>query len=310
MDLTVRPEPHIDFTETARLANESFGALGQAFSAGRLEWLYRRAFSNGTLVLGLFAGERKVGQVGLVGQTVCAASGPVRAVALVDLFILPGFRSREAIAALYGRVEAVCRERDVGLILAVPNGKAVGVNRKFLKLDTAATLAIQAGVAFPRRTRRVRTSSFVDAMQPAEGMALLARFEQLSDGGLRWTADSLWERLQEPGVRYALHTTDDLLLVSAPKIRRKLPLVLICGLLGRPGTPARPGDVRALVADACRLHRRPVFIYVGCNGPMPLPGWRVPARLRPSMMVVQARDLRSENPLTLDRFELIDFDFV
>lgn len=309
MDLIVRPEPHIDFTETARLANESFGALGQAFSAVRLEWLYRRAFSNGTLVLGLFAGDRKVGQVGLLGQIVCTGSGAVRAVALVDLFILPGFRSREAIAALYGRVEAMCQERGIGLILAVPNGKAVGVNRKFLQLETAATLAIRAGVALPRRGRRVRTSSLVEAMAPADGLVLLERFEQLKDSGLQWTAATLWERLQEPGARYAVHATDDLLLVSAPKTRRGLPLVLVCALLGRQGTAARRSDVRTLVSEACRVHGRPLFVYIGCNGQVPLPGWAVPARLRPSMMVVQARDLRTDRPLALERFELIDFDF-
>ena len=309
MELTVRPEPHLDFAETARLANESFGAIGQAFSPDRLEWLYRRAFSHGTLVLGLFAGDRKVGQVGLIGQSLSVGDRPAPAVALVDLFILPAFRSRDAIAALYGRVEAVCRERGIRYILAVPNGKAVGVNRKFLQLDTAATLAIRAGVAVPLRGSLVRASASVPSFSRESGLALLRPFEQAQARGLRWTAEGLWERLQEPAARYALHATDTLLMITAPKTRRRMPIVLICGMLARPGVSVATREVRALVSDAARLHRRPMFVYVGRNGQVPLPGWAIPERIRPSMMIVQARDLGTGVTPDLERFELVDFDF-
>ena len=43
---------------------------------------------------------------------------------------------------------------------------------------------------------------------------------------------------------------------------------------------------------------------------MPLPGLLLPARLRPSPMVLQMRDLaRGAPPVTMGRFETLDFDF-
>ena len=250
MDLTVRPEAHLDFRQTARLANEAFGALNQAFTAERMEWLYRRAFSHGTLVLGLFAGARKVGQVGLLGQILQVGDRSEPAVALVDLFIHPDFRSRDAIATLYGHAEAVCRERGVRFVVAVPNGKAVGVNRKFLGLDTAATLAFRAGIAIPPPSPWVLVPSFGVAARALRAAALLDRFAQESGGGLRWSSKGLWERLQDPAGRFALHVTQNLMLVTAAKERHGVPVVLHCAFLPAAGATVGGAEVRAVTAAA------------------------------------------------------------
>ena len=81
-------------------------------------------------------------------------------------------------------------------------------------------------------------------------------------------------------------------------------------LLPRPGaTPARR-DVGAVVSAACRLHRRPLFVYAGINGGVPLPGMLLPGRLRPSPMILQLRDFaEGAPPFAPSRFEAIDFDF-
>ena len=312
MELTVRPEAHLDFGMTAGLANEAFGAIGSAFTPERMEWLYRRAFSHGTLVLGLFAGARKVGQVGLLGQMLQVGGHAEPAVALVDLFIHPQFRSRDAIASLYGRAEAVCRERSIRFLVAVPNGKAVGINQKFLGLDTAATLQFRAGMALPFASRRVRLSSFVETLYRDPATLLLDRFAQDGSGALRWTGSALWERMQDPAARFALHATQDLLLVTTVRTQHHVPAVLHCALLPAAGATVEPADVRAVTAAAARLHGRPFFVYVGLNDRVPLPGWPVPERFRPSLMIVQGRDLQPGGTAPgfgLKRFELLDFDF-
>ncbi len=89
-----------------------------------------------------------------------------------------------------------------------------------------------------------------------------------------------------------------------------MPHALICALLPRPGATVRRRDVAAATAAACRTQRRPLFVYAGLNDAVPLPGLLLPARLRPSPMVLQMRDLaRGALPVRMQRFEAIDFDF-
>ena len=243
MQLAIRAET-IDPVETARLANEAFGG-GADFRPARLTWLYERAFSGGTEVLGLFDGERKVGQVALVRQRVRVAGGMALAVALIDLFILKAFRSREAISGLYGEAERVCRAQGVRFLLAVPNGNAAGVNKRFLGMREFMTLAIRAGVAAPLAGPVLHSAAARDLDQ-REAQALFARYAPSDGDGLYWTGESLWQRLQDPLATYGVHATDNLLLVSARRVLRRVPHTLLCAFLARGGTTVGARDVRAV----------------------------------------------------------------
>lgn len=311
-ELTVRWEPRPDYDLTAALASEGFGFAPGTFDAEALRWLYERAFGEGTTVLAAWAGDRKVGQIALVHQSLAAAGGPIEpAVALVDLFILKAFRSRAAMAALYGAVEDLCRERGIRFIVAVPNENAAGVNTRYLQLALAAKLEIRVGLAgLPRPWSRVDSHRVAD-LDPARGRDILGAFCGRTGSGLVWTGERLWERLQKPGAGYALHAGRDLLLVSAPRRQGRAPHTMLCALLARPGTRPGRGAVSAVVSAACRLHGRPLFVYAGLNAGVPLPGVLLPARLRPSPMILQVRDFRPEAPpLAISRFEALDFDFV
>ena len=55
-----------------------------------------------------------------------------------------------------------------------------------------------------------------------------------------------------------------------------------------------------------------LYIYIGINAKLPgLPGVVLPERMRPSPMLVQLRDFQpGQLPgFSLDRYELIDFDY-
>lgn len=313
-EVEVRPEAALDYPATAALAAEGFGAEPGRFTAEGLRWLYERAFTDGTTVLAAHAEGRKVGHIALVHQTVSTPRGPERAVALVDLFILKAFRSKAAMAALYGAVERFCRDEAIRFIVAVPNENAAGVNVRYLSLAEAARLEIRVGLGgFGGLGRRVETRRVAD-LGPEEGRAWLDRYCGGGGDGLLWTGARLWERLGKPGAGYALHATDDLLLVSAPRRDRRAAHTLLCALL--PRANARPGrrEVAAVVSAACRAHRRPLFVYAGVNAAVPLPGALLPARFRPSPMILQTRDFAEgasvpRAPLRLSRFEVIDFDF-
>ena len=309
--LAVRPEPDHDYEATARLADEGFEKSGPSFDAARLRWLYTAAFAGGSTTLGLFDGERKVGQVVLLQHPVRAGGETCDAISLVDLFILKAFRSRDAIERLYAAVERFCLEHRVRFVLAVPNGKAAGVNARFLKLQSFLTLEIRAGLALPV----MRGAGVVSVEAGRIGRAgcedLFRRFLPATGDGLSWSADTLWARLQDPAARYGVHATDDLLVISSRRVTRRLPHTLLCAMMPRPGGRVTRADVGRLTAAACALQGRPPFVYVGLNTAVPLPGWSLPARLRPSPMVVQCRDLAATAvPPPFERFELLDFDFV
>lgn len=308
--LEIALEPVLDYAETAALATEGFGAAPGTFEPARLRWLYERAFSGGTTVLAARIGARKVGQIALLHQSVAVAGRDERAVALIDLFLLKEFRSRAAMAALYGAVEAFCVAEGVRFIVAVPNGKAAGVNVRHLKLAEAARLDIRVGLSgWPVLGPRVASHRVAD-LDPGRGRAMLAPFCGHPGSCLLWTPDRLWDRLGRPDGGYALHLGRDVLLVSAPRSGRRAAHTLLCALFPRAGSSPGRRDVAAAVSAACRLHRRPLFVYAGRNDALASPGWLLPARLRPSPMVLQMRDFAPDRPApSLSRFEPLDFDF-
>lgn len=310
MALVVRQEHDISYDATATMAAEGFGVAAGSFDPARLRWLYERAFSNGTTVLSLYAEDRKVGQVALLHQSVCVDGQLETAIALVDLFILKDFRSREAMADLYGEVERFCRDTPIRFILAVPNPKGAKVNIRYLRLADFLRLEIRGGVCRPWRGRGVAVSTSLERLGSSKALDLFGRFLPSEASGLFWTPETLWERLQNRAATYAVHATDSLMLISSPRTSRRLPHVLLCAMLPKPGTSVAAQDVRRLARAACAVHRRPIFVYAGINHDVPLPGVVLPDRFRPSPMVVQMRDFSgSEKPVHFSRFELLDFDF-
>jgi hypothetical protein len=309
-DLAIQHDSTIDFVATAALADEGFGFAPGTFRADRLRWLYDEAFSDGTSVLGAYAGERKVGHIALVHHSILVDGRVEKAVALMDLFILREFRSKNSIAALYGAVEALCQTRRIRFIVAMPNDKAAPVNRRHLKLTDVTPLDIRVGLAWPwRNTPRV-VSHHVADIDRDQGEALLAAYCDDRISGLKWTGARLWARLQKPDAGYACHAGERVLAISAPRSDRRTSYTLICALLPRSGMRVRGRDVAAVIKAACRTHRKPLFVYTGLNDAVPLPGFALPKRLRPSNMILQLRDFAPDTePFAFQRFEPLDFDF-
>ncbi|WP_237476679.1 GNAT family N-acetyltransferase [Lichenibacterium dinghuense] len=308
--VAVRREAAVDYHATARLAAEAFAAAAGRFTPEGLRWLYEDGYGQGATVLAAYAGARKVGQAALLHQTLTVDGRGEPAAALVDVFLLESHRSLPAVVGLYRAVEAACRERGLRFILSVPNAMAADVNARVLRLREVARLDIRIGVAgLPVPGVRVASHRAAD-LDPGRARELVAPFCGGPQVGLGWTPDALWSRLGRPGANYGLHVGENLLAVSAPRAARGLPHALICALLPRPGAAVSRRDVSAAVAAACRLQRRPFFVYAGLNAAVPPPGLPLPARLRPSPMVLQLRDLkRGALPVPIERFETLDFDF-
>ena len=310
--VTVSEETAVDYELTARIATEAF-ALGDVhFSPERIKWLYERSFGRGTTVLAAHDDGRKIGQIALIGQSVCVAGEIHPAVQLVDLFILQAYRSAQLVRKLYKEVERYCAKRNIRYILALPNDKSVLLNARFLKLSPLLWLPIRAGVSLRQPTPgKIGHSGLIRSMTPDQAIELFSGFSSSStENGSHWEAESLLNRLDDPTRDYAVHATDNLLLVSSRRKTKGVNYTALCAFFARPSTEIAESEIDDLVRAACRLWKRPAFVYVGTNGRLPkLPGASLPARLRRPILV-QLRDVSTDGrDVRFDRFQLIDSDF-
>jgi hypothetical protein len=309
--VTVLEEQTVDYELTARIATEAFAAQNVQFSPDRIKWLYERGFGRGTTVLAAVDDGRKIGQVAMVGQTVCINGELAPAIQLVDLFILRAYRSAQLVSKLYKEVDRICAERGIRYLLALPNDKSVLLNARYLKLAPVLSMPVRAGLSLLWPTATLLHSGLLKSLTRQEATSLLSAFAcPATENGLRWDATSLLERLNDPTRDYAVHATERLLLISSVRKTAGIPCVTLCAFFAKPQAVVTVADVPELVRAACRFWNKPLFVYAGTNGRLPiLPGVALPARLRRPIMV-QLRDTSTEaHDLRFDRFQLIDSDF-
>src|SRR3984957_8036118 len=311
--ITVSEEDAVDFESTARIATEAFGSKDVSFSASRMKWLYERGFGQGSAVVAVFDGDKKVGQIVLLHQKVYLDGQPVIATQLIDLFILKDHRSPGLVRRLYQEVERLCEAKQIRAILTLPNAISAPLNARFVKLRPLLSLPVRAGVSLGwSRRGRLKFSDLIKTLSRDQAIERLAGcVTPPSENGLHWDAATLLDRAGDPTRDYAIHATPDLLLVSSSRKTRGISHVLLCGFFARPGAAVASSDIRTLIHAACRLWKHRVFVYAGLNNSLPsLPGFAVPARYRQPILI-QLRDVHSNIvELSFDRFQLMDSDFV
>lgn len=304
-------EQVVNYEETARLATEAFASLNRVIMPERLRWFYERCFSLGATVVALRNGDQKVGQIAMVRQTLRLNGQEESAAQLVDLFISKEFRGKERLRQLYAEVEKQFVKQDIRFAIGMPNAKAVGVNEYFFNLKPFLRLPFSMGVAIPSASQRDIQSSRFDPANKSVALSLLDGYGSCPDqNGVLWDPARLFERLCAYDREYGIHALDGVLLISSPRSSRGMMFTLLCGFTTRGAAEASRATTRRLVRDACRMWKRPLFAYAGINSKLAAaPGIVLPAKFRPSPLLVQLRDFKPERqPLRLDRFELIDFD--
>jgi hypothetical protein len=308
--VTVSEETSVDYELTARLATEAFAQDQIRFSPERIKWLYERSFGSGTTVVAALDGTKKVGQVAMIGQTLCVNGEVCAGVQLVDLFILQAYRNAQLVRRLYKEVERLCAERDIRFMLALPNDKSVSLNARYLKLSVALQLPIRAGISLRGPdVSKLRHSGLFTSLAKEQVIKLSSAFSRpSSENGLFWDGARLFDRLSDPTREYALHASDEALLISSRRKSAGLNYTVLCALFT--GPQAATTDVSNLIAAACRLWKNPLYVYAGASSALArLPGFALPARLRRPILV-QLRDTKVDaQTVKLDRFQLIDSDF-
>src|ERR1700759_2080648 len=194
--VTVLEERTVDYELTARIATEAFAAENVHFSPDRIKWLYERSFGRGTRVPAAIDDGRKVGQIAMIGQTVCVNGEIAPAIQLVDLFILQAYRSAQLVRKLYKEVEQICATRGIRYLLALPNDKSVLLNARFLKLAPVLSVPIRAGISLLAPAAKLVHSGLLKSMTQHDAIGLLSAFAcPATENGLRWDAASLLNRL-------------------------------------------------------------------------------------------------------------------
>jgi hypothetical protein len=311
--ITVLEEKAVDYEITARIATEAFGSKEVVFSAPRMKWLYESGFGHGSEIVAVFDEGKKVGQIVLLHQKVYLDGKPAAAIQLIDLFILQAYRSPQLVRRIYKEVESLCQAEKIRLVLALPNANSALLNERLLKLRPFLSLQARVGVSFGwPRLSNLKYSGRLKSMPEDEAVDLLSGFvTPVAENGLHWDAGTLFDRLNDPTCDYAVHATADLLLISSTRKTRGINHALLCGFFARSDAAVPSSAVRKLIRAACRFWKHPIFVYAGVNNRLPsLPGSALPSRLR-APILVQLRDFDADEPnLRLDRFQLIDTDFV
>jgi hypothetical protein len=311
--ITVLEESAVDFESTARIATEAFGSKDVTFSPPRMKWLYERGFGQGSAVVAAFDDGKKVGQIVLLHQKVYLDGQPVIATQLIDLFVLQAYRSPTLIRRIYKEVERLFQAKDIRVVLALPNPISAPLNARLAQLRPFLLLPARVGISLGwPHSARLQFSGPIKALSKDEAIERLSGFATPpGENGLYWDAATLLERISDPTCEYAVHATENLLLVSSSRKTRGVNHVLLCGFFARPGATVASGDIRILIRAACSLWKHHVFVYAGLNKSLPhLPGFALPERLRPPILV-QLRDTVSvESAPRFDRLQLTDSDFV
>jgi hypothetical protein len=311
--ITVSEENDVDFESTARIATEAFGSKDVVFSPPRMRWLYERGFGQGSIVVGAFDDGRKVGQIVLLHQQIYLDGEPVIATQLIDLFVLKAYRSPMLVRRLYKEVDRLCEAKNIRVVITLPNAISAPLNARLLKLRPFLSLPVRVGISLGwPSSARLKFSGPVKTMPRDEVTERLSGFvTPVAENGLHWDTTTLFDRISDPTCDYAIHATENLLLVSSSRKTRRISHALLCGFFSSQEATVASSEVSTLIRAACRLWKHHVFVYAGLNKSLPyLPGFALPERLRPSILV-QSRDAASaETGPHFDRFQLTDSDFV
>lgn len=305
-DFSFSVETDIDYEDTAKIANASFGFKRPRFSAAFLRWLYGRAFGGDTTVVVARHAGKKIGQATILWHPISVNGASHRGAQLIDLFVAPEYRSYEVAAGIYSGVRDQLKAQENCVVVTLPNDKATVFNKRFLKLRNGTNLRACVGLAIPYRGE-VR-SAWISASCSDDAFALMRLGIPTPQGiAVEWTPQRLLNRLSNPGRRYAVHRCGGLLAVTSFQVRRGVPCFLICGLFADPARHSVQEDLRAILWKAAMTHRWPLYCYLGTNAHVTVPGIEIPPWLHPPERM-QLRIPSDIEPSAIARFEALDFD--
>ncbi len=216
------------------------------------------------------------------------------------------------------------------IVTGVTNAKSTGPVVKYIGWTLIGPLPVRVipAVGFGVRsgTRRSSTIQHLEVtrewLKSNEFDDLARRLDkhELGSWATNWAPEVLRWRLQCPFVKYWIHISDELTLISTRSSFAGLRATVILKTFPLTGSESRdPGstglpervDATSAIRAAARFHRSAFAVYAGFNGSVSVRGFRPPRRLQPSPLNLIIRSLDDSldiSTVELDTFEFLDMD--
>jgi GNAT superfamily N-acetyltransferase len=302
-----------ELARTAALLNEVF-AHDHPLTVDSLRWYYEENPVGPAAVGNVEQEGRRLGNYALIPQRFISETGDERILGVgVDLAVSPDARGggvfRRTVEDAYARAITLGHDGILGVANAnsAPRMVATLGWRALDPLPITLCPPIGTGGAFEVTEVDGRFAhGDVFARLRAEG------FERDAGEGHApvWTPELLRWRLARPGLRYWVHMTPGLTVISTRTRVAGVPFGVVLKTLARPGLVAATsgGSVAASVA---RTHRTPFVIHWGRTPwvryrGVPLPQSRMPSPL--ALVLHRHHDGFDEADFELSAFEFLDFD--
>jgi hypothetical protein len=280
-----------------------------------LDWFYGANPRGRAIVEDIFDDTgRCIGHYGVLPTTFRTRAGTTPFIFTSNVATDPGTRRkglfREMAERIYPRAAATGAP---GLAGTTNAASSVIVVTKFgwTSLGSMPAVAALPGMP-PRGIRDVRVDAAFLAGRELDHLAADLDWVPVRDWVQSWTPDFLRWRLSNPDAAYVLHVGPDALAISTKDHGPAgIPAAVLTKVLPRPGATL-PVKAGAYVTAACRAHRAPVCVYGGWNAHVTVRGVPIPARFRPSPLVVVFKSFdeeRAPSPqFRLDTYEFLDID--
>jgi GNAT superfamily N-acetyltransferase len=296
---------------TAALLNRVFPDAHRVSRPEYLRWLYEDSPFGAVIEANLDDDEGRAAHYALVPLAL-SEDGERRAAAL-SLNTAVDERARGGGVFVRLATEAIeeARGRGVRMVVGVANANSTPGFLRRLSFELVGPLPATVLLPLPGRRQPVRSTWAGEEAFAAGGVAaggLEALLAPPARGLARaWTAETLRWRLASPGSRYALHRSENMLVVTTADRSKGVPVAVL--LKAFASAPPSAAERRAVVRAACRFHRAPLAIHAGLNEMVSFQGTRLPERLRSSPLNLIVRRFDGEaSGGAVARFEFLDFD--
>jgi len=307
---TSEPSASSEWTPLVQLLQKVFPHAG-FYSDEYLQWYYRDN-PVGEAAIGQVAVEDvRAANYALVPQRFVAPGKPDLVLGIgVDLAVDPDFRGsgtfRRCVEDSYRRGQQLGYDGILGIANANSAPRMVSALGWRGLHPLPARLVPALG-----KTRGFRSWYFADeGIEPLSLSGTNNEFMRASseDYAPLWTIDLLQWRLSRPTFRYAIHESDDVVVVSTRTTVAKVPVAPILKVfVKKPNVHIPLGRLAAVVG---KFHRAPFAVYWGRNPAVGHHGVPLPERFMPSPLSLVLHSFGTFVPsdFELGEFEFLDFD--
>lgn len=295
---------------TAALLQRVFPDAARISQPAYLHWLYEESPFGRVIEANIDDNEGRAGHYALVPLTLISDGVEYRGALSLNTAVDERVRGAGIFVRLATEAIEAAQRQGVGMVVGVANANSTPGFLRRLSFELISPLPATVLLPRPGRSHPVR-SQWAEEAFAADGVAtgdLKALLAPPARGLARaWTPETLHWRLAAPGSRYALHRSENMLVVTTVDRTNRFPVVVVLKAFAA----ARPSaaERRAVVRAACRVHRAPLAVHVGLNDMIAFNGVALPKRLRSSPLNLIVRYLEEAPPKSVvSRFEFLDFD--